>query len=463
MKVHFAGIAGRAMGALAISLARAGHIVTGSDANAYEPMRSELASAGLGIEPFDAAHVHADLDVVIAGRRVPEHNVEIAAARRLGVRVQSFPAFLRASLLDRTRNLVVAGGVGKTTTTAMLAWILECAGLAPNYLIGGHARDLPHAVRLDGGTFTVIEGDEYAAGPGDPCPKFLHYRPEVVVLTNVLNDHPDLYPSDDLLAQAFAALVRQLPASGLLVIPAGDRAADAVARHASCAVVRVGVAAGAGVRLDDVVAGPHGSAFAIDGQRVTMGMTGTMNVRNAAMAIAAARHAGVGVADAALALAAFRGLADRQETALLGRRIVVRDKASHPLSIEGLAEALTQRFPGRRLAAVIQPRGTGGRAWTYQRDLPAALSRFDSVIMTPAYEHQPPPDVRWHDSPFDVQLLRQQVIERGTPVVFAPSLEDLPAVVAANTRAGDVVLLLLREQWLSIAGLVEQALIASGG
>lgn len=458
MKVHFIGIGGRAMGAIAIALAHAGHVVTGSDEDVYEPMRGCLAAADIPVVPYAPGVVPDDVDVIVAGRRIRSDNPQLQDARARGLPVQSFPAFLRSRFLDRTRNAVVAGGVGKTTTTAMLAWILEREGLRPDYLIGGIARGFSAPARLDGAGLTVLEGDEYASGIDDASPKFLHYAPELVLVTNVLDDHPDLYPDGQGLLEAFATLVGQLPAHGCLVLPSDDALAIRLAAHARCAVIGTGLHAGAGQRITDVRLSAGGSAFSVARVPFFVPMHGMMNVRNAAMAGVAARHFGVPLARTADALAAFEGLADRQEARPVGGGTLVTDKASHPCSIAGLCEALRQRYPGRRLVSVMQPRATGGRRWIYQRDLPAALAGFDRVILTNPYEHRPSTRTPWHEEPFSLDALAEALCSRGVDVQIVPALADLPAVVRDETQPGDVVLLSLREQFADLAAAIEDAL-----
>ena len=458
MKVHFIGVGGRAMGGIAIALAEAGHAVTGSDENLYEPMRSCLHEAGIRVDPYDPRMLPMDADAVVVGRRVTRDNQQLRQAVARGMPCHTFPAFLRSHFLHQSRNAVVAGGVGKTTTTALLTWILERTGLEPDYLIGGIARGLRAPARLRGAGIAVVEGDEYASGIDDSSPKFLHYAPEVVLVTNVLDDHPDLYPGGTGLLEAFGALVRELPAHGCLVLPADDEAALPLADRAACTVVCVGSGERAERRIADVHVTAAGCAFSLAGVPTFVPMHGMMNVRNAAMAAVAAAHFGVTLEQSARALSAFEGLVDRQEARDAGGCTLVNDKASHPQSIAGLAEALRQRYPDRRLVSVMQPRATGGRHWVYQRDLPAALSGFDKVILTSPYEHRPAARVAWKDERFSVDALADALLARGVQVQVVSALADVPAAVRDETRSGDVVLLSLREQFADVIPAIERAL-----
>ncbi len=454
--VHFVGICGSAMGGLALALARAGHPVTGSDERVYDPMRGYLAAQGIAVAmPHDAANLPAAAELVVAGRRVNAANPELRAARTRGLPVVSFPVLLRDRFLHATRNAVVAGGVGKTTTTAMLAWILEHAGRRPDYLVGGLCRNLDRPARFGSGDVCVLEGDEYASAHDDVTPKFLYYAPEVVVVTNLLEDHPDLYPDRTRLVDAFLTLVSRIPPHGCLVSTAD--VARTLAGRTACRVLAIDHEGG-DARIENVRLSPAGSSFDLDGVRVDLRLHGPMNVRNAAMAAVAARALDVPLAASARALCAFDGLVNRQDTRQAGARVLVTDKASHPASIGELAAAIRQRFPDRRVLCVLQPRATGGRRWIYQRDLPDALARFDAVLLTDPYEHRPPAHTRWEHEPFSIVLLRDAVARRGIPVSHVPRMAGLPAAIRDASRDGDVIALLLREQFADAIDAVDDAL-----
>jgi UDP-N-acetylmuramate: L-alanyl-gamma-D-glutamyl-meso-diaminopimelate ligase len=338
----------------------------------------------------------------------------------------------------------------------MLAWILEHWQLRPDYLIGGLARNFDAPARFSGGALAVLEGDEYVTCFDDGDPKFLHYRPEVAAITNVIEDHPDVYRNLDELCDAFTALIRLLPSGGCLIVPEADAMAASLARDAPCPVIAVGYGSAATDRITGERLLRDRSCFRLRGAEFEIPLCGRMNVTNAAMAALAAGHFGIGPARAAEALSRFAGVVNRQEERQIGGIVLVRDKASHPRALVELACAMRQRFPGRRLLSVIQPRATGGRDWIYQRDLPAALAGFDEVILSGSYEHKPQQRPAWAADPFCQDLLAAGLKSLGVDVSVARDAMDLRSSVAGRARGGDVVVLTVLEQ----AGILVDAVVA---
>ena len=451
-KVHFLGLCGKGMGAIAAALAREGWRITGSDEAVYPPMDDYLAAAGIAVRsPFDGRNIPDNVDLVVVGKRIRQSNPELEYAIGAGLPYRSFPALLRDGPLRHSRNAVVAGGVGKTTTTAMLAWILESAGRQPDYLIGGFARNFAEPARLAGAGFAVIEGDEYASCFDDPGPKFLKYNPEVALVTNVIEDHPDLYAEAGAVKAVFEDLVRILPRDGCLIVPDDDDDALALAAACRSTVVRVGASADATHRIDELELLPTVSRFRFMDADFAMPLVGRMNVMNGAMAAAAAGHLGVPAVESAEALAGFRGVVNRQETRRVGRFTLLSDKASHPLALRCLFESARQRFPDRRIVSLIRPRATGGRKWVYQCDLPGALGGVDLVVLLPAYEHNPEPDRSWPGGPFSMELLESELVRKGQNVIRLESDDALADALRRSLRTDDVVVVTLPEQDLDTA------------
>lgn len=452
------------MGAIAGALAREGWKVSGCDEKPRPPMSRYLEDIGIPIAvPCRAEDLPPPGTEIVVGKRIPADHPVLAALRSRGQPWASFPSFLARHFLSRSRNAVVAGGVGKSTTTSLLARILRHAGHDPDYLIGARPRGFPAPAKLAGARECVIEGDEYASCDDDPRPKFLHYHPEVVIITNLLEDHPDLYEGIEPLARAFRDLVALLPTRGLLVLPDDDGEALALARHAVCPVATVGYGDSADFRISEGEMGPDGSRFLVGETPVALPMCGRMNVRNAAMAMVAAGHFGIGPAAAAAALSGFAGVARRQEECTLGGVHLVTDKATHPVAVGALFDAVRQRFPGRRLVSVLQPRATGGRNWIYQTSFPGVLATADLAVLLPAHEHQPQPGRQWPGGPFDLGALAQAARAAGTRVELARRPADAAALLRRVIEPGDVVVVTLPEQEGALEEAIGDALRRSVG
>ncbi len=435
------------MGAIAGALARAGWQVTGSDENPKPPMSTYLAGLSIPVTSPCSADIPPPKGArIVVGKRLPDDHPLLLRLQRDGRAWTSFPAFLSEHFLRNSRNVVVAGGVGKTTTTSMLAWILEKTGRSPDYLIGGQPKGLVDPARFAGAEVAVLEGDEYASSGEDPRPKFLHYHPEVVVVTNLLEDHPDLYDGLPALQKAFADLVGLLPTDGLLVLPDDDPAALSLAKEARCPVVTTGFSKTAEVEILPLETLPGRSVFRLDETEISLPMCGRMNMRNAAMAVLAARFFGVAFGESAQALASFGGVGKRQDARQFGQVDMVIDKATHPQAIAGLFDSLRQRYPGRRLVSFLQPRATGGRGWVYQREFPATLVRADLVILFPAYEHQPKAGQSWPGGPFEMGELATTTRQLGGLVEECPDMESIAPLIGRVICPGDVVVVSVPEQ-----------------
>jgi UDP-N-acetylmuramate: L-alanyl-gamma-D-glutamyl-meso-diaminopimelate ligase len=253
-------------------------------------------------------------------------------------------------------------------------------------------------------------------------------------------------------------LFQIVPAHGRLIVSSDDDLAIRLAAEAACPVVTTGQKRGAALPITDVRLSPLGSAFRVGAARFDVPAFGVMNVRNAAMAAAAAAHFGVSLEQSALALREFKGIDNRQAGRDLGGCTLVVDKATHPTSIEELQLALRQRYPGRRLVSVLQPRATGGRHWVYQRELPKALAGFDRVILTSPYEHKPPSWTAWQAEPFSIEALAEALGALSVDVTRVRTLDDAAEALGAILREGDVVLLSLREQFVEHVAAFETAL-----
>jgi UDP-N-acetylmuramate: L-alanyl-gamma-D-glutamyl-meso-diaminopimelate ligase len=434
-KIHFAGACGRAVGSLALDLQRRGLDITASDGQIHAPMDRVLAEAGLKIRgKFSARNVAPGTDLVVAGSMVAPDNPEWRAAERRGIPVLPMAEFLAKHFPPRQKRLVVAGTKGKTTTTAMLAWILKHAGQDPDWLLGGLCPHFELPVRFRGSRRMVLEGDEYPTGLTDRRPKFRHYRPHVLVVTNLHFDHAEVFSSLEEIRGHFVEAARELPKGGLLVLGpdvAGWREI-AAARHAP--VVRVGWSRGSDVILSNFRAGPGGMVFQVDGVTFRMAGAGRMLAVDAALAAIAAAHVGISLAKSARALEKFEGVAGRLQLLRESEKLtVLLDEAYHPSAIRANIAALRLRYPGRRLAMLLQPRYTGGRGGFQEKELPAILTELDRLVLLRSFDLQPFPGGKFSSFRFAAGLRGE-----GLEVTVMRRTKDLAANLPAHTRAGDV-------------------------
>jgi UDP-N-acetylmuramate: L-alanyl-gamma-D-glutamyl-meso-diaminopimelate ligase len=397
LQIYFLAIGGTGMAPLACLLQEQGHQVRGVDGPLYPPMSTLLAGAGITpYSGYDPAHLEPRPDLIILGNAIHRSNPEAVEAERLGIPILSMPQALSRFFLEDHRPLVVAGTHGKTTTTAMAAWVYTACGRDPGYLIGGAPRDLPVSFREGTGERFIVEGDEYNAAYFDRGAKFLHYRPETLILTSAEYDHADLYPTPEALFEAFAKLIGLLPASGLLVACGDIPKVRELARDARCPVVFYGLEEGNDQNdlhpVAPIEALPEGSRFRVrDAEagevEVTLPLAGGHNVANALAVWAAARRDGLPAADVAAAFARFHGVKRRLEELATGRGgvTVVDDFAHHPTAVDKTLGALRQRYPGRRVVVLFEPRSlTAGRAFFFE-PYRAAFAGADRVLFSPTF------------------------------------------------------------------------------
>jgi UDP-N-acetylmuramate: L-alanyl-gamma-D-glutamyl-meso-diaminopimelate ligase len=386
MHLHILGICGTFMGGLAAIARAAGHAVTGCDANVYPPMSTHLAELGIGLcdgfDPSQLDGVARDADVFVVGNVVSRGNrlMEAIMDRRLAY--VSGPQWLAENVLGGRTVLAVAGTHGKTTTSSMLAHILERAGLAPGFLIGGVPVDFDVSARLTASPHFVIEADEYDTAFFDKRSKFVHYRPTIAILNNLEFDHADIFADLAAIETQFHHFVRTIPGNGHIVVNGDDAAlARVLSRGAWSDVERFAareVTAAVDWTIDDDGAVQHGGEAV---GTLAFGQTGRHNRLNALAAIAAARHAGVAPHAALAALATFRGVRRRMELRGRSRGVAVYDDfAHHPTAIATTIEGLRRREPAGRILAVLEPRSNTMKLGTMKAALPGSLAQADRVF-----------------------------------------------------------------------------------
>jgi len=400
-----------------------------------------------GIQPqegYDPAHLTPRPDLVIIGNAIHRDNPEAREAERLGLPILSMPQALARFFLARHRSLVVSGTHGKTTTTAMAAWVWADCGRDPGYLIGGAPRDLAASFHDGAGDRFIVEGDEYNAAYFDRGAKFLHYQPETLLLTSAEYDHADLYPTPEALWDAYARLVALLPEDGLLVACGDSQKVRELAAGARCRTIFYGLdpAGNDLAPLGKIEALPEGSRFRVrdvesgEEAEISLPMAGEHNVANCLAVWAAARRDGLPAAEMAASLARFHGVKRRLEELGTARGVtVVDDFAHHPTAVEKTLEALRQRYPGRRLVALFEPRSlTAGRRFFFDA-YRQAFAGADRVLFAPLFHsNRLAPEER-----LDLAALAAALTAAGVPATVSADNADLLRLGIEEARDGSVL------------------------
>jgi len=454
MHVHILGICGTFMGGIAAIAKAAGHRVTGSDKNVYPPMSTQLEALGIElISGFEAAQLKPRPDVVVVGNVMTRGVPVIEALLDSGIPYTSGPDWLASQVLRDVHVLGVAGTHGKTTTSSMLAWILEHAGLAPGFLIGGVPGNFSSSARFAPGTkYFVIEADEYDTAFFDKRAKFVHYRSRTLILNNLEFDHADIYDDLGAIQKQFHHLVRTVPASGRILWNASDanlKETLAMGSWTPCeAFARAG---GAEVTwsLDQPEGGDFSKFVVLEAGRpvgtVRWNQLGAHNAENALAAIGAARHAGIPVSQSLAALAEFKGVKRRMELRGEVRGIAVYDDfAHHPTAIASTIDGLRRKVGGRRIVAVLEPRSATMRMGVHRETLGPSLAAADAVWMFA------PPDLGW-----DADSVVASLGGKGR---LARSLDELIEGLTGNTSSGDQVLIMSNGGFGGLHGKLLEAL-----
>jgi len=442
-RLYFLPIGGTAMAPLAGLLQAAGHDIRGVDSGLYPPMSTLLDELGIVVRiGWDPTQIPADLDRVIIGNAVPRDNPEVAAVLDRGIPFLSQAEAVAHYVLARgPRSLVVAGTHGKTTTSSLLAWILEACDTDPSYLVGGLPTWNRRGFRLGDGPLMVIEGDEYNTAFFDRGPKFLHYRPHLFILGPVEYDHADLYPSLDAVLTAFRAGAAQVPKSGAVVVNAWSDHALAAIRDATAPVVKVGTEAGCDLNLSSWEPTPEGGRAVVWWRGVSMELSlplaGFHNAQNAALALAAALTVGLAPDQVLAALARFPGVARRMETRGEAAGVtVIDDFAHHPTAIGVTIAAARQRWPGRRIVVAFEPRSLTAARRDFGDAYLEALSGADLALVTAPFHS----DRLTADEILDRGGLARELAANGVQSLMPESGADAVEVLLPHLEPGDVVL-----------------------
>jgi UDP-N-acetylmuramate: L-alanyl-gamma-D-glutamyl-meso-diaminopimelate ligase len=425
------------MGAVAAALSERGFIVTGSDENVYPPISTFLAKRGIALnEGYRAENIPADVDEVVIGNAIKRGNPEVEAVLNRKLFYVSLPEILRNHFLRGRHNLVVTGTHGKTTTTALLAWIMEKGGHKPGYLIGGLPKNFGQGARLNDSNFFVIEGDEYDTAFFDKRSKFLHYLPELLIVNNIEFDHADIFNSIDEIKLSFRRLLNIVPQNGMVVVNGDDRNCVEVAKDCLAQMIEVGFSENCAQRIRDVAYSDDGSRFKLSEDTFEIPLIGEFNVRNAAMAVTAARFYDVPKSKIDSALKTFSGISRRQEVRGEARGVkVIDDFGHHPTAIAQTLHALRHRYPGHRVWAVFEPRSNTTRRAVFQESLPDALKLADGVFIAQVAKIEQIPEIER----LNPEAVVDRIARSGRPAFYDANADAIVDRIVPMLQPKDVV------------------------
>jgi UDP-N-acetylmuramate: L-alanyl-gamma-D-glutamyl-meso-diaminopimelate ligase len=439
---HFLGICGTAMGSVAAALRERGFTVTGSDDNIYPPMSTFLESKGIVLQQgYRPENIPADAEIIVIGNAITRGNPEVEAVLNRKLYYASLPEVLRQFFLRGRHNLVVTGTHGKTTTTALLAWIMTAARLDPSYVIGGIPRNLGQGARLNDSKYFVIEGDEYDSAFFDKRSKFVHYLPELVIVNNIEFDHADIFRDLDEIKLSFRRLLNIVPQNGMVLLNGDDpNCLDVVKKMQPflAQLIEVGFSPNCAQRIRDVHYSSASSRFTLGEDEFEVPLIGEFNVRNAAMAISASRFYGVEVAKIQKALTEFQGIARRLEVRGEARGVkVIDDFGHHPTAIRETLRALRHGYPGCRLWAVFEPRSNTTRRAVFQQELPDALKLADGIFISQVARLDQLPEA----DRLNPEAVVAAISESGRPAFYEPDVAHILERLVPLLKAQDVVVI----------------------
>ena len=438
-RFHFLGICGTAMGSVASALRERGFTVTGSDDNIYPPMSTFLESKGIALhQGYRAENIPADAEIIVIGNAIVRGNPEVEAVLNRKLYYASLPEVLKQFFLRGRNNLVVTGTHGKTTTSALLAWIMTAAKLDPSYVVGGIPKNLGQGARFNDSKYFVIEGDEYDSAFFDKRSKFVHYLPELLIVNNIEFDHADIFRDLDEIKLSFRRLLNIVPQNGMVLLNGDDPSCVEVARDCLAQILEIGFSPNCAQQIREVAYSSEGSRFRLGKDEFEVPLIGEFNVRNAAMAISASRFYGVSVAKIRKALARFQGIARRQEVrGEVGGVKVIDDFGHHPTAIRETLRALRHRYPGCRLWAIFEPRSNTTRRAVFQQDLPDALKLADGVFISQIARLDQIPE----EDRLNPEAVMEAIAQAGRPAFYEPDVAHILERLVPLLKPKDVVVI----------------------
>lgn len=447
MHYHLIGICGTAMASLAGMLQARGHKVTGSDQSVYPPMSTQLESLGIEIiEGYKAENTDLPRDCTVVGNTIMRGNAELEEVLNRKLVYRSQAEIVREEFIRGRRSLVVAGTHGKTTTTSIAAWVCEVGGLDPSFLVGGVVQNFGQSFRVTSGEHFVIEGDEYDTAFFDKKPKFMSYLPEIAIVNNIEFDHADIYKDLDAIKWQFSRLMNLVPGNGRLICGVDSPEVVAVLEQMKgklhTTIETFGLGADAKWQARDIDLTGERMSFSVycDGEewgRFQTGLIGEFNVRNCLAVIIAADAWGISREKIQEAFDTFKSVKRRMEVRGVERGVtVIDDFAHHPTAVDETLKALRQKYAGKRLIAVFEPRSRSSRLAIFQEKYKEAFSYADLVIIAGVYNTA---DASTYGQVLDVDDLVAGIAANGKPAHSLPHADAIVDHLVPQLRDGDVV------------------------
>jgi UDP-N-acetylmuramate: L-alanyl-gamma-D-glutamyl-meso-diaminopimelate ligase len=439
---HLIGICGTAMASLAGMLVEQGHRVTGSDENVYPPMSLELKRLGIpAMEGYRPDNLTERPDVIVIGNAITRGNPELEFALNEKMRYTSMAAVVKENFIRDRYSIVVAGTHGKTTTTSLMAWAMEVTGANPSFLIGGVAENFNSSFRVTDSPYFVIEGDEYDTAYFDKGPKFMHYLPDTVILNNIEFDHADIYRDLEAVKFAFSRLINLIPGKGNLILGWDSPTVRELAPRALCRVESFGSEEGARWRVAEIDFSGEMTSFVVtvDGRafdRYHTPLAGLFNVRNCLGVIVACEILGLDRKAVREAIAEFKSVKRRMQVrAVIGGVTIIDDFAHHPTAVRETLQAARQKYPGRRIIGVLEPRSYTAQRKEFQQGFEDGLAEADVVIIAGLFH----PERYTRDIAVSPDEMVDNLTRRGREAYFIETSDEIVSFLAPRLKSNDVV------------------------
>jgi UDP-N-acetylmuramate: L-alanyl-gamma-D-glutamyl-meso-diaminopimelate ligase len=443
--IYLIAICGTGMASLAGLLQKSGYLVTGSDANIYPPMSTLLKSSGIDIKPgYQRKNITDDIDQVIVGNAVSKDNPEVLAVQEKGIPYISFPEAIKKFYLKNQKSLVVTGTHGKTTTTALLSWVLHSAKRKPGFMVGGWMKNFDGNHAIPEGEFFVSEGDEYDTAFFDKGPKFLHYSPFASILTGIEFDHADIYRDLDHIKDSFRKFVNIIHPSGFLLAAFSDKNVQDVLTDASCQVETYGFSSSADWVIGDYKFVSGKGYFTLSHQNVNVAnfnlpMIGRHNIQNATSVAVMSLKLGLTTQEIQEGFHTFKGIKRRQEVLGVKNGVtVIDDFAHHPTAIQLTLEGIKEAYPGQRIWAIFEPRSATCKRKVFEDRLPKSFTPADLVIIADLFA----PDKIDPKDRLNPELVVENINNDGGDAYFIPDTEALINKLITECRPKDVLLIM---------------------